>query len=69
MLLRRDAEAIKCECGGYAERVVTTPEENLQYGCHRDRPPFNFACCARAFVCCICKKRTGATADAPEMDY
>lgn len=59
----RDVKAIRCACGGYAERVTATQEEIKKYGCGRPSE-----CCARAFVCCLCGTRLVGTADAPEME-
>lgn len=59
----RDQLGIKCDCGGYAEQVDCTEEELKLYNCNKA-----YACCARAFVCCICKKRIAGRADAPEYD-
>ena len=61
--LERRTEAIKCECGGYAERVKCTPEEIKQYNCGR-----TYECCSRAFVCCMCGTRWVGAAEAPEAD-
>lgn len=60
--IESDAEGLKCECGGYAERVDCTPEELEEYNCGRP-----YECCGRAFVCCICGKRIVGSAKAPEM--
>jgi len=64
----RDAKAIKCECGGYAERVSCTPEELKEFNRGCPGQLFGDECCARAFVCCICGKRMVGTAEAPDMD-
>lgn len=61
--ISRELEAIKCDCGGYAQRVPCTPEEIEKYDCGK-----GYECCARAFICCICKKRIIRRAEAPEMD-
>lgn len=61
--IERDAEGIKCECGGYAERVEPTNEEMKKHGCGRMR-----GCCSRAFVCCICGKRIVGSALSPEIE-
>ena len=61
--IRRNAEAIKCKCGGYAERVDCTPEEIEEYGCGRP-----YQCCSRAFICSLCGERIVGKADAPEME-
>ena len=60
----RDAEGVKCQCGGYAERVRCTPEEFDRYNCGRI-----YECCARAFVCQICGNRIVGRAEAPDMDF
>jgi hypothetical protein len=60
-VLERGARAIKCECGGYAERVQTTAEERAEYGCGR-----TISCCDVAFVCSICKTRWVGSQPAPE---
>jgi hypothetical protein len=59
--VNRDADAIPCPCGGYADQVEPTKEESLKYGCKN-----YFDCCSRAFVCRICKERLVGKADAPE---
>jgi hypothetical protein len=60
----RDSTAIKCKCGGYAEKVKCTKKEiNSNKNCGAD-----YACCVAAFVCCICKKRTVVSLEAPEMN-
>jgi hypothetical protein len=59
----RDAEGVPCACGGYADRADCTDEERKQYGCGRP-----FECCARAFVCRICKTRIVGSAEAPDYD-
>lgn len=62
--LPRDAENIRCECGEMAEQTdELTPEEVEQYDCHRF---LHFTCCARAFICKACGKRTAMKADALE---
>ena len=61
--ISRDVEGLKCDCGGYAERVDCTPEELKKYNCGRP-----YECCARTFVCCICGKRIVGSAEAPEME-
>jgi hypothetical protein len=63
----RDAEGVKCDCGGFAERDPRmTREEIGDRGCGRDGP--DYQCCARAFVCVLCGTRWLGTAEAPEMD-
>lgn len=59
----RDAEAVKCKCGGYADQVEPTKEEMRKYGCGRMR-----GCCSRAFVCSLCGTRLVGSAEAPEME-
>lgn len=63
----RDNTALECKCGGYAAREPTTQEERFEFGCGRDQP--NNECCARAFVCVLCKARYVGDATAPEMSY
>lgn len=62
-LLPRNADAIACPCGGYADRVEATAEEIKAQSCGR-----SYECCARAFVCRVCKARLVGEAAAPEMD-
>jgi len=61
--IKRELDSIKCICGGYAERVDCTTEELELYNCGRP-----YECCARAFQCCVCKKRYVGNAQAPDMD-
>jgi hypothetical protein len=61
----RGDRGIPCpKCNGYADRTKTTDAEN--------NGPLNcgrvYACCVRAFTCRLCKERTLARAEAPEMD-
>ena len=63
-IVNRNAAAIMCDCGGYAERVNCTEAELEQYNCHR-----KYECCARAFICVLCNQRWVGRAEAPEMDY
>jgi len=72
MFFNRDAEGIKCKCGGYAERVIATWEERENHGCGRetmfdDKDNLNIydECCVRAFICCLCGKRYAGCAIAP----
>jgi hypothetical protein len=58
----RDTDGIPCTCGGYAAQVAVTPEEEKAHGCGRP------GCCARAFVCKLCKTRLVGSAEAPEME-
>lgn len=62
----RGTSAVPCPCGGYADRVKTTEEERELHGCAADSDTWE--CCARAFLCRVCKKRLVGVADAPEMD-
>lgn len=64
--IERCTEAIACECGGYAARADNTKDECRHYGCGRDYP--GHECCARAFVCRICRQRWVGSAPAPEME-
>lgn len=61
--LERNIESIKCECGGFAQRVTCTPEEVATQGCGR-----SWECCIAAFVCCLCNKRTVRNLHSPEME-
>jgi hypothetical protein len=61
--ISRDTEALQCDCGGYAARVPCTEEEIKEHDCGR-----GYECCARAFVCCLCKKRVIKHVEAPEFD-
>ena len=62
--VKRDAQAWKCPCGGFAERADLTDDEKAEYDyCGRGT-----GCCTRAFVCCLCGTRLIARACAPEMD-
>lgn len=64
----RDAQAIMCACGGYAEQVNCTEAEIEAYDCGRGRKNgLAMACCARAFVCRVCDARIVGTAESPEM--
>lgn len=66
--IERDVEGIKCpSCGGFADKVPCTAEECKEFGCGRDS--VRWQCCARAFVCCICKQRIVGNALAPECDW
>ncbi len=56
----RGESGVKCECGGYAERVELTPEEKRKYDC-------SSGCCGRAFVCVLCGNRYVGSAESPEM--
>lgn len=62
MSVARNAEGIPCSCGGYAESVDVTAEEEKAHGCGRK------GCCSRAFVCKVCKTRWVGQAEAPEME-
>lgn len=59
--LNREMQGVKCSCGGYAERVEPTKEEFDKVGCWNN-------CCARAFVCVLCKERLVGKAEAPEYN-
>lgn len=58
--LERGVNAYACTCGGYGESVDVTPEEEKKHGCGR------WGCCARAFVCRICKTRWVGSLEAPD---
>ena len=60
--MSRNADGIKCECGGYADSADVTDAEERRYGCGRP------GCCSRAFVCAKCGARIVGTAEAPEME-
>lgn len=62
-ILPYDAYNIRCECGEKADSRECTPREIKAYNC---RPESKVACCARAFVCWSCGKRTAMRADPPE---
>lgn len=62
--IKREAGAVPCECGGYADRVPCSSEEIKTQGCSRD-----YECCSRAFVCRICKVRMVGTAEAPDIAW
>lgn len=63
----RNADGIACECGGYADRdFKMTAKELHGRTCGRDSE--DYQCCARAFVCRICKTRLLGSASAPECD-
>lgn len=64
LIVPRDADGIACKCNGYADRVPCTPKEiKANQSCGRSSE-----CCARAFVCRVCKARFCGTAEAPEME-
>jgi hypothetical protein len=54
-------KGLKCECGGYAEIVDTTDDEEDEHGCGRGH-----GCCLGAFICTLCGKRVLARFPAPE---
>ena len=62
----RDADGVRCECGGYGGRDVhMTMSEIENRSCGRDEPTWQ--CCSRAFVCGVCGTRWLGMAEAPEM--
>ena len=61
--LKRDADAVRCPCGGYAEAVEVNADEERALGCGN-----RGGCCSRAFVCGVCGKRLAGKAEAPEME-
>lgn len=65
--VERSTKALKCPCGGYAERVACTPEEIKKHGCGTS--DLGWDCCARAFLCAVCKERLVGKAEAPEADF
>jgi hypothetical protein len=56
----RERDAIKCDCGGYAGLVDSTPDESRSHGCGRG------GCCTRSFICVLCGKRYVGRAESPE---
>ena len=62
--LERTDKVVPCQCGGAMDRVDCTTEEMQQYNCGK-----SWECCARAFVCRICKKREACSAPSPEVEY
>jgi hypothetical protein len=65
--INRDADGVPCICGGYADRDYRmTADELVGHNCGRDTPTYQ--CCARAFVCRVCKTRWVGMAAAPEME-
>lgn len=59
--VKRGTDAIKCpKCGGYAEEVDATPDEDTEFGCGR------YLCCSAAFVCGVCGTRIIGRFEAPE---
>ncbi len=60
--LPRGTTGAPCVCGGYADEVDATEDEEGRYGCGRPR------CCMGAFKCRLCGKRLLARFPAPEMD-
>jgi hypothetical protein len=73
--MERDADGIKCSCGGYADKVETTHEENMKYDCGRYQMSYamsgkkvRWSCCAAAFKCAVCGTRIVGRQAAPDMD-
>ncbi len=60
--LARGSTGAPCVCGGYADEVDATDDEEGRYGCGR------MGCCLGAFKCRLCGKRLLAKFPAPEMD-
>jgi hypothetical protein len=60
--LPRETTGAPCVCGGYADEVETTNDEEGRYGCGRT------GCCLGAFKCRMCGKRLLALFPAPEME-
>lgn len=58
----RGTTAVPCACGGYADKVDATDDEDDRYGCGR------LGCCLGAFKCRLCGKRLLARFPAPEME-
>ena len=66
--IKRHAEGVKCDCGGYADRVDTTESERIEFdACGRYRS-FKYECCSCAFVCAVCHRRIVGTMSPPEME-
>ena len=61
-VLPRGTTAAPCVCGGYAEKVTTSDDEERDFGCWR------YGCCCAAFKCRLCGNRLVARLHAPEMD-
>ena len=61
--IKTDAKAVPCTCGGYADEVDPTDDEDSKYGCGR------YKCCCAAFVCRICGKRLVARREAYDADW
>ncbi len=57
----RGATGVRCPCGGFAERVKVTEEEDKEFWCFE-------GCCSRAFVCGLCGNLLTGSAEAPEME-
>lgn len=66
--MERGADSMECRCGGYAERVKCTPAEIKDYDWCGWGDIRGGECCARAFVCKVCKTRYVGGAQAPGMD-
>lgn len=64
--IERGQSAIKCQCGGFCDRVDCLENECHKFGCGRDMP--GRECCAVAFVCCKCATRYAGAQPAPEMN-
>jgi hypothetical protein len=64
-LIPRDADGVRCKCGGYADRVKCTQDEIDEFTCGWDSS--NYECCARAFICAVCKTRITGKAAAPDF--
>lgn len=62
----RDAEGMKCECGGYADSVEPTHEEKLRFDCGRYEMGGR-NCCAVAFKCAVCSHRIVGKLAAPDF--
>ena len=60
--LPRGTTGAPCMCGGYADEVDATDDEEGRYGCGRP------GCCMSAFKCRLCGKRLLARFPAPEME-
>lgn len=65
--LERGTTALKCECGGYCEKVVLEEAERIKGTCMKNHI-LEYGCCLNAFVCVLCKTRWLANVEAPEID-
>lgn len=64
----RHAEGVKCDCGGYADRVEPTHKEKLKYDWCGRYALSGWNCCAGAYKCNVCGARIVGGFKAPEME-